>query len=277
MGSRIVELLGNEYEFGNLSLDQGVDITDKDQVEKKVIDSPAGVVLHLAAKADVDACEKDKNLGEKGDAWRINVLGTKNILEAAQKSGKKIIYISTDFVFDGEKDFYQEEDIPHPINWYAQTKYEGEKLVAGANIPYLICRLAFPYRANFAPKKDLVRAIWEKLKSGQELMMVRDEIITPTFIDDIALALDVLIKTQATGIYHVVGSSPLTPVEIGHLIASVFGLDKSLIKETTREVYFSGRAPRPWKLALKNDKLRKLGMEMSTLEEGLLKIRSQLK
>ncbi len=276
MGSRIVELLKDSYDFENLSLDSGVDITHKEEVQKKVSDSPAGVILHLAAKADVDGCEKDKELKEKGDAWRINVGGTQNIIDAAKESGKKIIYISTDFVFDGEKDFYTEEDTPRPINWYAVTKYEGEKLVINSQLPYLICRLAFPYRANFPLKKDLVRGIITKLKNGEKLSMVKDEIITPTLIDDIALALDVLIKTESTGIYHLVGSSSHTPVGMGHLITRIFNLDDRLISETSREIYFSGRAPRPWKLALKNDKLKKLGIQMSTLEEGLEKIKSQL-
>lgn len=278
VGSRIVELLKDTYEFENLSFESGIDITNKEQVQKAIIASPAGVVLHLAAKADVDGCEKDKPLGKDGDAWRINVEGTRNIVEACKRDNKRIIYISTDFVFDGENPpagGYTEEDTPNPINWYAVTKHEGEKVVQGSGLPCLICRLAFPYRANFPLKKDLVRAIIDKLTNGEKLAMVTDEVITPTFIDDVAIAINGLIQKQATGIYHVVGSSSHTPVEIGHLIAQVFSLDQSLVSKTTREAYFSGRAARPWKLALKNDKLRKLGVKMSTLKEGLEKIKSQ--
>ncbi|MBI4999596.1 NAD(P)-dependent oxidoreductase, partial [Candidatus Gottesmanbacteria bacterium] len=240
------------------------------------IDSPARVILHLAAKTDVDGCEKDKLLGKNGDAWRINVEGTKNIVEGAKKSGKNIIYISTDFVFDGTKEFYNENDEPNPINWYGATKYEGEKVVKDSGIPYLICRLAFPYRANFEKKKDFVRGILARLKNGEKIAMVTDEIITPTFIDDIAYALDVLIKNDARGTYHLVGSSSHTPFEIAHLIAKIFGLDESLISSTTKETYFANRAPRPFSLVLKNDKLKKLGIKMSTFEEGLKKAKSQL-
>lgn len=276
VGSRIVELLADRYEFENVSLESGVDITDREQVRQKVIDSPAGVILHLAAKTDVDGCEKDKPLGKNGDAWRINVEGTRNIVEAAKKSGKQIIYISTDFVFDGASKFYTEEDMPNPINWYGLTKYEGEKIVQNSGLPHLICRLAFPYRADFPQKKDFLRGILEKLKTGQKIAMVSDQIITPTFIDDIAYALDTLIKNEARGIYHVAGGSYHTPLEVAFLIAQIFDLDKSLIGRTTRETYFAGRAPRPFSLALKNDKLEKLGIKMSTFEEGLKKIKNQL-
>lgn len=279
VGSRIVELLQDKYEFEDLSLENGVDITQKDQVKKRITDSPARVILHLAAKADVDGCERDKSLGEGGDAWRINVGGTKNIVEAAKETEKKVIYISTDFVFDGKNPptgGYSEKDKANPLNWYGITKYEGEKVIQGSGIPYLICRLAFPYRAKFAPKKDFVRGILEKLKNGQKLAMVSDEVITPTFIDNVALALDILIRKDASGIYHLVGSSSHTPLETGFLIAQVFDLNQSLIDKTSRQTYFAGRAPRPFSLNLRNDKLKKLGVEMLTFKEGLLQVKNQL-
>lgn len=276
VGSRIVELLSDKYEFENLSLDEGVDITKKEEVIRRVADSPARVILHLAAKTDVDGCEKDKLLGENGDAWRINVEGTKNIVEGAKLANKQIIYISTDFVFDGTREFYNEEDNPNPINWYGVTKYEGEKVVKDSGIPYLICRLAYPFRAKFGKKRDFVRGILERLKEGRELAVVKDQVITPTFIDDIAYALNILIKNDARGIYHVVGGSYHTPLEVAYLIAKIFNFDKSLISETSREVFFAGRAPRPFSLALKNDKLKKLGIKMSTFEKGLEKIKNQL-
>src|SRR3972149_2845792 len=102
VGSRVVELLSDRYEFHNLSLETGVDIAKPETLE--IISKATGeaVVLHLAAKTDVDGCEDDKELGENGAAWRINVLGTQNVVNACQKCGVKLIYISTDFVFDGQ-------------------------------------------------------------------------------------------------------------------------------------------------------------------------------
>jgi dTDP-4-dehydrorhamnose reductase len=100
--------------------------------------------------------------------------------------------------------------------------------------------------------------------------------MTPTFIDDIALSLERLFQVSENGIYHVVGSQFLSPYEAALAIAKTFAYDTSLIKQTTRETFFQGRAPRPFRLALKNDKIRKLGLEMATFDQGLLLLKKQL-
>lgn len=279
VGSRIVELLEDEFDFINVSIETGADITSPKTLVDPIEKSEAQIILHLAAKTDVDGCEKDKAKAKSGAAWRINVTGTENIINAAKKKNKKIIYISTDFIFDGENPpagGYTEADKPNPKNWYAQTKYEGEKHITASGLPYVIVRIAYPYRAEFEIKKDFVRAIKEKLTSNQKVSALTDHILTPTFIDDIAYALKTLIENNASGIYHVVGSSHLTPFEAATKIAEIFNLSPTLIEKTTREVYFSERAFRPFQLALKNDKIRKLGVKMRGFEEGLQEVKRQL-
>src|SRR5471030_694297 len=95
VGTRIAEVLQDRYRFDNLSLDTGVDITHPETLDVIRNDIEHGIVLHLAAKADVDGCEKDKELGEEGLAYKINVLGTQNVVNACKEGNKKIIYIST--------------------------------------------------------------------------------------------------------------------------------------------------------------------------------------
>ncbi|MBI2614022.1 MAG: SDR family oxidoreductase [Candidatus Levybacteria bacterium] len=278
VGSRIVELLGDKYAFENLSISTGIDITNRDDVLEKVKNSDAQIVLHLAAKTNVDGCELDKPLGEKGDAWRINVCGTQNVVDGCLQSNKKLIYISTDFVFDGTNPplgGYSEEDIPNPINWYAKTKYEGEKIVQNLKTPWIIARIASPYRAMFE-RLDFARAILKRLQDGLPVAGVTDHIFTPTFIDDIVVALYTLIENSSQGIFHVVGSQSLTPFDASHLIAKEFDLDGSQISQTTRTEFFNNRAPRSFQLALKNDKIGKLGIKMKTFEEGLKEIKSQM-
>ncbi len=278
VGSRIVELLSDKYEFENLSISTGLNITNRDAVLERIKSSDAQIVLHLAAKTNVDGCELDKPLGEKGDAWKINVSGTQNVADACSQTKKKLIYISTDFVFDGENPppgGYSEEDIPNPVNWYAKTKYEGEKIVQRVSCPWLIVRIAYPYRANFG-KLDFARAILKRLQMGERVLGITDHIFTPTFIDDIAFALDVLINNNSQGVFHVVGNQNLTPYEAVSLIANEFNLDKSKINKTTRSEYFNNKAPRPFQLSLKNDKIQELGIKMRTLEEGLKEIKRQL-
>lgn len=275
VGSRVVELLTGTYQFHNISTSTGVDITNASQVEEAFFASPAPLVIHFAAKTDVDGCEQDKSAGTEGAAWKINVEGTRNVANAAVKTGKKLIYISTEFVFDGTKEFYTEEDTPSPVNWYATTKYEGEKIIQSLDIPWVIARISYPYRASFE-KKDFVRSIKGRLEAGNTIMGVTDHMFTPTFIDDIPVGLDAVIKNESTGIYHIVGSDSLSPYESAVKIADVFELDASLIQKTTREEFFAGRAERPYALRVKNDRITELGVQMNTFEHGLHLLKEQL-
>lgn len=279
VGSRVTEVLADNIEFIPMSSSTGVNITKPESLTT-IADYPnADFILHMAAKTDVDGCEKDKELGESGDAWRINVQGTANVAEIARETGKKVIYISTDFVFDGEKprgEDYSEEVQPNPVNWYAQTKFEGERKIEESGADFAILRPAYPYRAEFDKKLDFMRAIKNRLEKGQEVKGVTDHIFCPTFIDDIALAIEKLIENDASGIYHAVGSEKLSPYEASVKIAEVFGLDKSLISETTREEFFKDRAPRPFNLALSNAKIGELGVKMRGFEESLHIIKSHL-
>jgi len=275
IGSRISELLKDKYEFENLSKSSGIDIADKDQVFEKVNASDAQIVLHLAGKTDVDECELDKSLFQNGETWKINVDGTKNVADACSQTNKKLIYISTDFIFDGTKKVYVEDDIPNPINWYAQTKYEGEKIVQKLKTPWIIARIAYPYRASFI-KLDFFRTILGKLQEKKPVIAITDHIFTPTFIDDIAFALDILIANNSQGIFHVVGGQSLTPLDAVNLIADEFELDRSKINKITRSEFFNNRAPRPFQLALKNDKIAGLGVRMRTFKEGVKEVKSQI-
>lgn len=286
VGSRVTELLADSYQITPHSSKKGFDITKKESLGALVYDLEHSLVLHMAAKTDVDGCEKDKRIdikklsnkeignaeAFKNTAWGINVLGTRNVVEACKKGGKKIIYISTDFVFGGEdapKDGYSEEDMPSPINWYAQTKYEGEKIVMNSGLPYLILRIAYPYRKTYEQKKDFVRAVLGRLSAGQKVQAITDHIMTPTFIDDIAYAIKKLLDNDLFGVFHVVGSEFVTPYDAVVKIADAFHLDQSLVEKTTRLKFFSGRAPRPFNLSIKNDKIESLGVKMRTFSEGL--------
>lgn len=274
IGTQVTDLLQDSYQFTNISRSSGVDITDLDQVLTVVTASDAPYLLHLAAKADVDGCEQDKSLGEEGEAWRINVLGTKNLAEACAKTGKLMLYISTDFVFDGEKDEsfsgYTEQDTPAPVNWYGYTKYQGEEVIKQSEIHYLILRPAYPYGQPYATKKDFVRAIMARFQAGLEVRALTDHIFTPTIIADLASALDRLISGgYKNETYHIVGSQSLTPYVAANLIAKQFGYDHSLIHPTTRAEFFKDRAKRPFNLSLRNDRISKLGVSMKRFEDGL--------
>lgn len=280
VGSRLKELLEIEYDVEDYSLGTGFDIT-KAETLTPLLHTPSGAtIVHLAAKADVDGCEKDKALGENGPAWQINVLGAHNVADACVRAGHRLIYISTDFVFDGKSPpsgGYTEADIPNPINWYAVTKYEGEKRVLSSTATNVILRIAYPYRAYFEEKMDFVRAILSRLQRGEKVAAVTDHIMTPTFVDDIAIAIATIVEQKLEGIYHGVGSSSLSPSAAVASIARVFAIDNPQVTEVTRAEFFKDRASRPFNLTLRNDKMRQLGVTMKTFEEGLEQMKLDIK
>jgi dTDP-4-dehydrorhamnose reductase len=271
-------MLKGIYEIEEYNSSTGTDIIHLESLNSLKLSNAEWVIL-LAAKADVDGCELDKAAGESGDAWKINVVGAKNVADVCKESGKKLLYVSTDFVFDGEKEegeSYSEDDTPNPVNWYAHTKWQGEEAVKTSGAEFVIVRLAYPYRASFDTKNDFMRAIKTRLENGQPIAGVTDHLFCPTFIDDFVTACDILIQHNSEGIYHVTGSETLTPYEAAQIIADTFDLNSELISGTTRAEYFAGKAERPFNLSLNNGKIKALGVEMKTFGEGLREIKSQL-
>lgn len=280
VGSRIVEMLSH-HQFLDLSLDGGFDILKPSTLESVFTANPdASVVIHLAAFTDTNTAwlqRGDKN----GLCYQLNVVGTQNIVNLCQKFNKYLIYISTDFVFDGKRPQpYTETDTHNPIEWYGQTKKMGEDIVS-QNLPNsAIARIAYPYRAKYDAKKDIVRKIIDGFTNHKLNPFFTDQITTPTFVDDIATALDYFFQNQPQGIYHLVGSSSQSPYQMAQLIADTFGFDKSEIKPGSLDEYVKTLPPnsRPWQrhLAISNQKILSLGQKMSTLDQGLTKHRSQL-
>ncbi len=283
VGSRIVELLRKQYDFVNFSLETGINITNLDLLRQKFEQNDTTkVVLHLAGFTDVSAAWV-QNGNKNGSCYQINTQGSRNIAQLCKKYSKYLIHISTDFVFDGQNPpagGYKETDRPNPIEWYGQTKLWAEEQVVKSGCQSLIFRIAFPYKAKISDpslekqvKLDLVRTIKEKLTKGESMLMFTDQMITPTFIDDIAQAVEASIKLRPKGIYHCVGSAPLSPYELAIRVADAFKLDKSLVKKSKLEDFIKTSGddrPRQKNMSLSNQKIQKdLGVKMATIEEGL--------
>jgi len=294
IGSRVATLLQDSYPIDNLSTETGFDIRKAEIVDQQIgQDTEHPVVILFAAKTDVDGCEKDKAIDQdvlqksqeeqekffqdNPTAWSLNVFGTQHVVNACRKAKKKLLYISTDFVFDGKNPppgGYKETDPVSPVDWYGQTKYEGEKVIEQSGLDYLIVRTAFPYRPDeFARKKDFVHVFLWLLQKGQPFKVVSDALITPTFVDDIALALKTLLDRDETGMYHAVGSQSLSSYEVVMALAKKFGFDTSLIGTTTAAEFYAARAPRPFHSIINNDKIKTLGVTMRTFEEGITELK----
>ncbi|MFC1790798.1 SDR family oxidoreductase [Patescibacteria group bacterium] len=280
VGSRVKDLLGDDFIFLDYSLPKHNLLDEKGLRNFFQAHQEAKIVLHLAAFTDVKAAWQQRG-DQKGPCWQVNVQGTKNLAYLCQKQRKYLIFISTDYVFAGQrKKLYTEVDLPNPIEWYGQTKYLAEKEVLENCSGSAIVRIAFPYRARFKLKKDLVRTIIDGLETRQLYSMFIDQIITPTFVDDIAFGLKEFFLKQPKGIYHLVGSRPLSPSQLACQVAKTFGYEENLVKKGSLKQYLKNQPPnsRPWhsSLALSNQKIKqKLGIKMSFLSEGLQKMKAQ--
>jgi len=265
VGSRIIELLNNDFEFIPLPSSL-MDITNKNQVNQVLKDTNFDFLLHLAAYTNVAKAEEEKDL-----VYKINVEGTKNVFEAVSFKKKKFIYISTDFVFNGKNPPYDEGSKESPAGFYGQTKFEGEKIVKNQA---MIVRIAYPYRATFDKKRDFFRNLKTLLEEKKLLKMITNSLMTPTFIDDIAYALKYLINNFSAEIFHIVGSKALSPYEVALLIAKKYNLPISLIKTTTYEEYIKLKPGLPQYNDIHS--IKNNFYSMSDFETGLEKIiRSQ--
>lgn len=258
IGSRFVELLKDNFAIIPLTHDF-IDITQTDQVDKKLKSFDFDYLIHLAAYTNVDKAEKEWNV-----ARDINVNGTKNLFDFCQNFKKKLIFISTDFVFDGQNPPYDENSQPNPISNYGKSKYLGEQIVKNNS---MIVRLSYPYGYPSTKKTDFVQTIKTLLKKRKQILMINDSLITPTFTDDVVFGLKYLINNYSPEIFHLVGNQSLSPLDAGQLIVKTFKLDSSFIKPVTYGEYFKNRAKRPRYskiISIKNSFLK-----MKTFEEGL--------
>jgi len=241
-----------------------------------------GVVIDTAALHNVDYCETHRD-----EAWKVNVEGTRNVADSCREVGAKMIFISTDYVFDGRKGFYNEEDAPNPLHYYAKTKLKGENVVKEAGIAYAIARPSVIYGWNpselaglrSSSGKSVNFVIWtiNKLKEREEISVVTDQYSSPTLADNLAEVLLVLSRSENQGVYHTAGRSCIDRFTFAKKIAEVFELDGRLIKPVTSDV-FKQVAERPKRCCLDVSKAeREFGVKFLTVEEGLRKMKGKMK
>lgn len=278
VGSRLAELLGNKYEFFNMDLTTGVDITDKEKISSFVKMHPAKIMLHLAAYTNVNGAYEQTN-DKAGLCYQVNVNGTQNITQVCQENKIYLIAISTDFVFSGKKETpYTETDLRDPIEWYGQTKAWAEEMVEKSGAKYAIGRIGYPFRAKFTAKPDIVAKTRKGLEAGSLYPQFSDMIITPTFIDDLALSIEKMFEQQPQGIYHLHNSTALSPYQLAQKVAHVFGFDPNSVKEGSLGKYLE-TTDRPYQksLNMSNAKVQqKLGVNLKTFDEALEEIKKQL-
>jgi dTDP-4-dehydrorhamnose reductase len=220
------------------------DITDQKQVYSVISEYKPDVVVHCAAYTAVDKAEDEREI-----CYRINVTGTQNIANACKKIDSKMVYISTDYVFDGEgEDPFDVTDKPNPINYYGQTKYEGELAVQNILDKYFIVRISWVFGIN---GNNFVKTMLKLGKDRDEISVVADQVGSPTYTFDLAKVLAEMIKTEEYGIYHVTNEGYCSWYEFACEIFKQAGMDIKVNPIKTEE--YPTRAKRP-----KNSKLKML-------------------
>jgi dTDP-4-dehydrorhamnose reductase len=225
-------LAGNELLLVDLP---EYDVTEAATVEA-VVDFQPELVIHAAAMTDVDGCETDPDL-----AYKVNALGTRNVALACQRCGAAMLYVSTDYVFDGTKDeLYLEYDEPHPLCVYAKSKLAGEQSVRDLLNSFYIVRTGWLYGRmghNFVGK------VLELAERHDELRMVDNEFGSPTYAPDLAQAIAGLVSSGVYGIYHLINEGACSRYEFAATILELAGMDRVTVLPT--KVYpRAARVPR---------------------------------
>jgi dTDP-4-dehydrorhamnose reductase len=257
LGCELTEVLKGEDLLPGKEPEQ--DITDE-KIMVQICDFRPEVVIHAAAYTDVDGCEKNRDLAHK-----VNAIGTHHVARAAEKSGAKMVYISTDYVFSGRKRSpYVESDSPHPLNVYGQSKWEGEQFVEQACSRYLVLRTSWLYgRVG----KNFVKTILNKATQGEELRVVNDQVGCPTYAKDLAMAIAALIKKEAFGLYHAAGQGTCSWFEFAEEAIKLSGISKKVAPIGSKNLNRPARRPRY--SALNPQKLNGLGIYLRPWRDAL--------
>jgi dTDP-4-dehydrorhamnose reductase len=270
LGRRLMNVLKNDYEVLGIdrhaSIDQNefaLDIAQKERTVETIVKLHPSVIVHTAAETNVDLCESDHE-----HARRINVEGTANVVEGCVKVGARMIFISTDYVFDGIKGNYSEIDQPNPISFYGLSKLEAERIVTSKLPNALTIRTSVLY--GWHPSK-LNFATWviKSLREHQTLRVVKDHINSPTLADNLASAIRVAIERNSGGLLHVAGSERISRFDFACRIAKSFDLDENLLVPVEmRDLSWAAKRPRDSSLYVAKAE-KELGIELLGVDRGL--------
>lgn len=231
---------------------QTMDITDGEIVEKTIKAARPAAVIHCAAYTAVDAAEDNEEV-----CRRVNAEGTRNIARACKELNCKMIYISTDYVFEGQGERpWEPEDACAPQGVYGRTKYEGELAVKELLEKYFIVRISWVYGVN---GKNFVKTMLNLSKTHDRLTVVNDQFGSPTYTPDLAKLLVDMVQTERYGIYHASNEGICSWYEFACAIFEAAGIKMEVVPVTTAE--YGAKAPRPFNSRMSKEKLAEKGFE----------------
>ena len=239
-----------------------MDITDKASVERVITEVSPDAVIHCAAYTAVDNAEDNKEL-----CRNINYTGTENIALVCKKLDIKLLYISTDYVFDGEGTrLWEPEDTPCPLNVYGETKLLGENAVRNNTVKYFIVRISWVFGIN---GKNFVKTMLRLGKERDSLTVVADQYGSPTYTYDLSKLLVDMIESEKYGIYHATNMGECSWYEFALEIFKLAKLDVK-VKPVTSDEYVT-KAKRPFNSRMNKDKLKDNGFNLLPSWQDALK------
>ncbi|QSQ25086.1 SDR family oxidoreductase [Pyxidicoccus parkwayensis] len=236
---------GGDYRYAS------VDLTREAEVAAAIMDAAPEVIIHCASTTEVDACEKDPEAAYAG-----NVHAAAAVARGARKAGAHLVHVSTDYVFDGDAGPYDEAALPNPRGVYAVTKHMGEQAARVLAPGCAIARTAVVY--GWPPVEGRLNfGAWlvTSLDKGQQVRLFEDQVVSPSFAENVAAMLVELGERRLGGIWNTCGGTVIDRVGFGHALCEVFGFDAKLIVPT-RMADLKLASPRPLKSGLRTDKVR---------------------
>ena len=235
LGHDLVAVLSPLHEVVTTTIDT-LDITDIDKTIKTVKKNNPDVLIHAAAITDVDGSESNPDL-----AYKVNAIGTRNVAVACKEVGASMVYISTDYVFDGTNTTpYNEYDQTKPLGVYGKTKHTGETYVRDTLSKFYIVRTAWLYGYH---GPNFVTTMLNLAKNTKDISVVDDQVGSPTYTVDLANAISTIINRSSYGIYHFTNTGHCSWFEFATEIFKQAGVEVNLKPVTTEE--FPRPAPRP--------------------------------
>jgi len=262
LGRELVPFFSSAYDVVGVDLED-CDIRLYSNVRAYVRDVQPDIVIHAAAYTDVDECEIDQRM-----AMAVNAGGTENVARACKEVGARMVYYSTDYVFDGaEESPYVETDSVNPMSVYGKSKLEGERRVVDLLDDYVILRIAWLYGIegkNFV--KTMIKLGLEQLdaqaqsQSVKSLKVVDDQIGNPTWTFDVAGQTKVVVDKQLSGLFHCTSEGEVSWYRFACDIFDILSMDVEVKPCRTEE--YARPAPRPRRSSLENQRLKKAGLNV---------------
>lgn len=245
-----------------------LDLEDPPDIDRAFRRASPEAVIHCAALADPDRCEKDPSRAE-----RINIRATEVLAACCRRGGVRLVYLSTDLVLPGDRPFSNEEVPPRAMSVYARTKLEGEAAVLSGTPGSAVLRIALVHGAGFGGRATATEAIARALRSRQPLRLFTDQYRTPVDPESVSSALLALLRQEASGLFHVGGGERLSRFELGQRVARALRLPHGSIAAARQAE--AGGAPRPADCSLDSGRARReLGYAPRPLDDGILEGRT---